>query len=171
MAGSALADSLVAVDGLDELLRGLRQASKEAALANRREMRVITKKVSAAARVTAAGQSRMYRKAKSGITPTVDSRGTAGITISGKRYPWIFGAEFGAKRNVHRKQPIMRSNTSRSYQVTGWNQFKPWRGNQFEAGASDTGPGYAVYPTIRKMAPEISGELMKAVMASMRRVM
>lgn len=68
------------------------------------------------------------------------NRGANAATISGggARYPFFYGAEFGALR---------------------YRQFKVWRGNQWMAW--DGGPGYFLHPAIREEARELIDNYMK----------
>ena len=69
---------------------------------------------------------------------------TGGAVRLGEGFPGALGAEFGAYRNQLRQgRP-----RGRSAQVRGWQQFKPWRGN-------DAGAGYFLWPAIRENTDEI----------------
>lgn len=62
----------------------------------------------------------------------------ARVRLEPRRDPRIFGSEFGSIQ---------------------FKQFSAWRGNQFTAGSGpEAGTGYALYPTLRRMVPEIREE-------------
>lgn len=63
----------------------------------------------------------------------------------GKRAPFFFGAEFGAKR---------------------FKQFAPWRGNSWVG--FDTGVGYFLHPAIRESWPEAKETYLKTIDEVMR---
>lgn len=71
--------------------------------------------------------AQQLRAARSGVQ--------AEVRFTNKR-GFEHGAEFGAGRN--------RQRSTRRGMVTGWNQFKPWRGNKADA-------GYFLFPAIRDL--------------------
>lgn len=91
------------------------------------------------------------------VAPSIRAVGgvkSAGVGFGGAAFPYGAGAEFGAGHGIPRHR------SSGAYQ--GYNQFKPWRGNGESA-------GYFVYPTIRRDAPRIENEYVKAVDALLKK--
>lgn len=97
---------------------------------------------------------------------TSSSKASAKITIRPTlRLPDAFGREFGAKHDVFRKQRAWWRRDAKpgaEAGMKGWNQFAPWRGNQWEQpagnemGGPPPGVGYFLWPAIRKSRPDIS---------------
>jgi hypothetical protein len=86
--------------------------------------------------------TRMERRAANTLKPMMTS--TGGAVSYGGGFPGSMGAEFGAFRNQRRQgRP-----GGVAAVVQGWQQFKPWRGN-------DTGAGYFVWPAIRDKTEDI----------------
>lgn len=146
----------IRVVGLDQFARDLRRVDKDAAKELARAYRLIARDVRERARAKARQQSDAYEKAAAGIQSKASAR-DARIRISGRRYPFIFGHEFGAYHNLDRTFAYGDKGVRT---VKGWNQFPPWRGNRY-VNASNT--GYAVFPTIRDRTPFIRDEVAKAM--------
>lgn len=133
-----MAERLVQLPGLEELqraLKGLRDADAT------KQVRAAGKKIAADIVIPAArgrATTRLQRRAAETLKPS--TVGTGSAVRFGAGFPGAFGAEFGAYRNQRRR-------TSRG-QVTGWNQFQPWRGSGGDA-------GYFLWPGIRDATPEI----------------
>ena len=86
--------------------------------------------------------TRMERRAAQTLVAVKSNSGGA-VRLGGK-FPAALGAEFGADRNQRR---IGRPHGTVAA-VTGWNQFKPWRGSSSDA-------GYFLWPAIREQSAEI----------------
>ena len=135
----------VAVKGLDQFRRELRAVAEgggadgEALLkeANQRVARFVIGKATA----RASGVGVMQLRAAQSMT--AGRRSARAVIIGGSgAVPYFFGAEFGAKRNVLRKER----------RPAGWAAAGRWRGyNQFETwkkpGSGNT--GYFLFPTLR----------------------
>lgn len=146
----------IRVVGLDQFARDLRRVDKDAAKELARAYRLIARDVRERARAKARQQSKAYKEAASGIQSKASAR-DAKIRITGRRYPFIFGHEFGAYQNLDR---TIRYGDKGIRTVKGWNQFPPWRGNRY-VNASNT--GYAVFPTIRERTPFLVDEVERAM--------
>lgn len=116
----------VAVTGLPELLRDLKTMGRVLPAEIRKGHRRAAKVVEAAARARALAQGGAIAKARMAIKATATQRTAKLVLDATGRYPFIFGAEFGAKQ---------------------YPQFKPWRGNQWQPDSGNV--GYAVHPAIR----------------------
>jgi hypothetical protein len=129
----------IQVRGIKDLQKALRQINedlpKELATANQHvAQHVVTK-----ARARAAGLGRMEARAAESLAAARQQR-IAAIRYGGARYPMAMGAEFGAAQNTLRQ-------TARGV-MRGWNQFRPWRG-------SDSNAGYILFPTLRAESDQI----------------
>lgn len=125
----------VQVEGLNELNRALRglggsELQKELKAAGLE----VAKEVTSAARSRALSLGGVAAKTAPSLKATGRNTG-AGVSFGGARFPFAAGAEFG------------------SYQYA---QFKPWRGNQSDA-------GYFLYPTIRDKSDTIAETYQGAV--------
>lgn len=87
-------------------------------------------------------RTRMQRRAADTLKAAKISTGAA--VKFGSGFPAAMGAEFGAYRNQRR---LGRPHGTVA-NVTGWNQFEPWRG-------SDQDSGYFLWPAIRDTADEV----------------
>lgn len=132
----------IKIEGLDETRRQLKklgdiEKTREYKLANARIAQNI---VIPAAQAKAS--TRMEQRAASTLVAVKSAAG--GAVRLGKGFRGAFGAEFGAQRNQARQgRPGGVVAT-----VSGWNQFKPWRGSGSEA-------GYFLWPGIREKTDEI----------------
>ena len=90
----------------------------------------------------AKASTRMEQRAAGTLVAVKTASG--GAVRLGKKFPAARGAEFGAQRN----QARMGRPGGKVTTVTGWNQFKPWRGSDREA-------GYFLWPAIREQEPKI----------------
>lgn len=75
----------------------------------------------------------------------------AGVTLRGGRYPWAWGAEFGAKRAWVYGRVTSASRLRRR-------QFPIWRGNQFVV-RGRSGPGWIIQPAIRENLDRVLEEI------------
>lgn len=125
----------IRVQGLREFNRELKQIDAKFPKAVRLVNKAIADDVASDARSKAQSQGGVAAKTAPSIR-ALAQQSRAQVAIGGTRYPFAFGAEFGAAHNVER-------NTRRG-SVLGWNQFQAWRGN-------DAGAGYFLFPTIREM--------------------
>lgn len=122
--------------GLREFRRELK-ALEYPALTN--DLKDINFRVAEVVRQTAvgiaSGQGRAIEKAAETLkSARVASK--AALILGNAKTPWAAAAEFGSRHNETRNLP----NTGGTR--LGWNQFKSWRGNKFDA-------GYFMYPAIR----------------------
>lgn len=152
MANRAGADQIL-VEGLSESIRALGKVSRDLANEARGLIRDEAKHLQREA------QSRLQRRPGGGSYPRrkgmirygATNRGGTLSIVAGNRYPWAFGAEFGARRAW-----VFGRVTSAA--VLSRRQFAPWAGNQFRV-TSPSGPGWIVQPTIRDNLPRIKREI------------
>lgn len=134
----------VYVKGLDDFRRQLRRIEKEGGPDGRDLLKAANYKVAtyviskAKTRATTVGRMQVSAAStmKAGQT---QSRATV---TGGNGIPYFFGAEFGAKHGILRRerQPAGWAGAGRWH---GYNQFKPWN----TPGAGKT--GYFLFPTMR----------------------
>lgn len=119
----------VEVHGLAELNRALKKV--EGGTPN--ALREANKKVATTVATKARGRAAAAGSTLAHVAPSIRAVAgatSAGVSGGGAAFPMFGGAEFGSIR---------------------YKQFQPWRGNGPDA-------GYAVYPTIRDEAPNITEE-------------
>lgn len=146
----------VEVEGLTESIKALTKVSKEAGAEAKGLIRDGAKHIQSKAQGKMARRSGggSYPRRKGAIRYSATQRGGAISITSGKgsRYPWIFGAEFGAKRAWVYGRVMSAS------RLGNRRQFPVWRGNQFvERGAN--GPGWLVQPAIREELPKVTRDI------------
>lgn len=129
----------VEVQGLRELNRSLKKLGDLDSLA---EYKKVSREVAQLVIRSAKGKAStaMEKSAAATLKPSVGVRGV-GIKLGGNSTPYALGAEFGAYRNQLRN--------TRSGPMLGWNQFRPWRGN-------DEAAGYFLWPAVRAESPTIT---------------
>lgn len=130
----------VRVDGIAELHRALKRLDPELEKELKRANKSIAQFVADDARAAAYSLGGVAAKVAPSVKANAGS-GWAGISLGGSAYPMAGGAEFGA------------------YQ---YHQFKPWRGNNSDA-------GYFMYPAIRQDADRIETEWKDAADAAIRK--
>lgn len=130
----------VQVQGLRELNLALRSIGKEAQAELRGASKDVAETVMSDARALGMSEGGVAAKVAPSIRATAGVK-SAGLGFGGAAYPFAAGAEFGSKRFA---------------------QFKPWRG----AGAN---AGYFVYPAIRREAPRLEEDYLKAIDELMRK--
>lgn len=154
----------VHVQGLAELQRELRALDQ----ALPRELRQLNKAaaevVAADARARARALGGIAAKAAPSVKAAAEQR-RAKVTIGDARHPFALGAEFGAKHDLPRR---ITTKDGRSWVQRGWNQFRPWRGNQ-HVDVGTAGPGYFLYPAIRGTTDETLDLYERGLDALMRR--
>lgn len=170
-------DGTAKLIGYREWVNDLRRINPEVAKEVKRNNKDLAKLVKQRA-IAEAATDREKKVAKSlKVTATlVSGRITIAPTAA---LSDAFGREFGAKHDIHRgvkgwwvrkvdledPKPGMR----------GWNQFAPWRGNQWEQPSGDdmggppAGVGYFLWPAIRKSRQDISDAYEKGVMLAIER--
>lgn len=118
----------IEVEGMGDFAKALRAASQSAPEALKRANYDLGSKIVKDGRRKAS--TRLEKKAAKSLRA---SRAASNVTVSGggARYPFFYGAEFGAKQ---------------------FKQFKSWRGNQW--GGWSGGPGYFLHPAIRANSVE-----------------
>jgi hypothetical protein len=131
---SKIRSGTVKVDGLRELNRALKAIGPEAQKELKEASKTVATFVAADARSSAFSQGGVLGHIAPSIKPVGGVSG-AGVAFGGAAYPMAGGAEFGSIR---------------------YKQFKPWRGNNSDA-------GYAIYPAIRQDADRIVTEFTDAV--------
>jgi hypothetical protein len=109
------ANTLIAVKGLNEMQAALRAADKQFPRRLRVANLEAAKIVASTCSVTLAlGTSKMAAKAAPSIRASAQQR-SAGVTFGGARYPFAFGANWGAHHDLPRN--------ASGRQMVGWNQF------------------------------------------------
>lgn len=130
----------IKVVGLDELRRELRKLDEPGIIDGLKDVNYqVARDVIGWSQAAAGRFGPMDARAAATLTASKAQR-AAQVKGGGARAPWFGGSEFGAGRNRDRS-------TSRGV-VTGWNQFREWRGNGRDA-------GYWLYPSIRAHTDEI----------------
>ena len=135
--GSAFA---VDIEGLDQFARDLRAAGpampKRMGQANKKAAELVADEARRRAKSLGGSAAKGVRT----LTSSAAAK-QAAIMVGGPRAPWMWGAEFGAKR---------------------YRQFPAWRDNQW---APDTanGVGYFMHPAIRETRDEFVETYMAAV--------
>lgn len=148
----------VHVDGLSQALRGLTKVDKEAGTAARDLVRAAAKDIQTRA------QAKMGRRPGGGSYPrragmigrSASNKG-GGISLKGGRYPWAWGAEFGARRAWIYGRGNIQTNLKRR-------QFPIWRGNQFVIRGRG-GPGWIIQPTIRENLDRVLADISEGLEA------
>lgn len=126
-------DMRVSVKGLPELQRSLREIDRTAP----RELRKVNLEAARLVANSARARARSLGGVAAKVAPSVKASAqqrAAGVSIGNDSYPMALGAEFGAGQETRRSR--------RNGTYVGYRQFKPWRGNDRDA-------GYFLYPTIR----------------------
>lgn len=118
-----MSDVTVEVSGLSEFVRELRRVDfgKEIGRVNQ----AVSEPVAADARSRAIARGGSAAKTARSIKASRKAK-AAVIAVGGPRFPFAWGAEFGAKR---------------------WRQFPAWRGNQWSPDSGNV--GYFLHPAIR----------------------
>jgi len=135
---------MIQIDGIKDVSAALKrmqdpEASKSWRVTNQKIAQLVVDEARAGA------STRLeWRTARTALDPITTSTGAA-VKLSASDFPGAFGAEFGADRNQRR---YVRGKQG---QRKGWNQFKPWRGN-------DAGAGYFLWPAIRRNSDAIQSE-------------
>lgn len=127
------------VEGLDDFTRGLRKMSDEFPNEMKQQNFKAADRLVKFAKARAMSQPGVAGKAAQSLRAT-RTASYASIRGGGVRYPYFYGAEFGAKRYA---------------------QFRSWRGNQFTGWSG--GPGYFLHPTIRYEGPKIFQNYLNAI--------
>lgn len=126
------------IQGLRQFTRALKQTDAEWLRAHREALVDASEELLDAAKAKGAAQGGVAAKAARVALKPVRGVNEAGLRLDGRRYPYALGAEWGALR---------------------YPQFRPWRGNQWDAWAG--GPGYFVHPAVRDDAPQIIEKFME----------
>lgn len=145
-----MADTGIRLVGWQDFVRDLRRSNRDMAKQLRKANREIANEVRDRARGVGRvvyGKYGKYGNAARAIQSQAFPD-AARIRLRPKTDPRILGAEFGA---------------------LAYPQFSKWRGNQWTAGSGPkSGVGYAVFPTIREMTPEIRDTYGDRIMDAMR---
>lgn len=131
-------DGTVTVRGLDDLRRELRKLDDDGLIDGLKDANY-----DIASRVVSWARSRATTRMERAAAATLKAGRTqarAQVTFGGMRAVFAEGAEFGAMRDKLRN--------TRHGVITGWNQFREWRGN-------DTGAGYFLFPAMRDHESDI----------------
>lgn len=135
------------VEGLSEALKAINRFDREKGAAARDVLREGAKIVQADARSRMGAGGGRYPSRVGMIGRSASSRGAA-IKLAGKRYPWAWGAEFGARRAwVFGRVTTQNRLRKRTFPV--------WRGNQFVVRGRG-GPGWLIQPAIRANLERVS---------------
>lgn len=124
----------IRIEGLRDFYKALKRVSAEYPETLRKANYDLAKAVVVKSKERAKDEPGVARKAAKSLRA---SRAVDSATVSGggARYPYFYGAEFGALK---------------------YRQFQTWRGNQW--GGWEGGPGYFLHPTIRDHAAELISE-------------
>lgn len=129
----------VQVKGLNDFRREVKKLADSGALIN--ELKDVNFQVASLVVSKAQGHASTKMEIAAAATLKAGRQAARAVVTGGSAgVPFFGGAEFGAAQNQLR-------NTSRGA-VTGWNQFKAWRG-------SGAGAGYFLYPAIRDETDKI----------------
>lgn len=135
----------IQVEGLYEFLAQVKTTAPQVVGQVSETNKLAADMVKDAAKSKASGLGGVANKAAGSLATSKATR-QASVRL-GMGMAFAFGAEFGAKR---------------------YNQFKPWRGNQWVAGDGPaSGVGYFLYPAIREQRADVE----RIYMASMMRLM
>jgi len=146
----------VVAEDLAPALRALKQVDKDAAKHVTDSLKDSAKSVQteAKARLSRRPGGGTYKRSPGGIRVFSEQRGT-GITLAARRYPWLAGAEYGAKQAWVFGRVTTQGRLRRR-------QFPVWRGNQFVV-RGKSGPGWIVQPSIRRQLPRIIDDAEEAI--------
>jgi hypothetical protein len=136
---TTLSGDSVRIEGLKAFAKALRKADEQFPGALKQANYDLAKEVVDLSKARAGSYSRQAAKAAKSLRAYRQSQ-QAMVGGGGARYPFFFGAEFGAKR---------------------YRQFPSWRGNQW--GGWEGGPGYFLHPTIREEATPLIDAYMKRI--------
>lgn len=143
-------DLRLEVEGLSEALRGINRFNKELGAASRDVIREGAKVIQFDARRRLGAGGGRYPKRAGMIGRSASSRG-AGIKLAGRKYPWSWGAEFGARRAwVYGRVTTQNAMRRRTFPV--------WRGNQFVVRGRG-GPGWIIQPAIRANIERVTEQI------------
>jgi hypothetical protein len=138
----AAKQTAIQTEGLTESLRALKRVDDDLGNEARELLRAAAKviQVDAQGRPGRRPGGGSYPRRRGMVGRSATSQGAA-VTLRGARYPWAWGAEFGAKRAWVFGRVLIQSRLRRR-------QFPVWRGNQFVVRGS-SGPGWIIAPAIR----------------------
>jgi hypothetical protein len=141
MARALSSADTVRVSGLAQFRRELRKLDEPQFLNQLKDANnEVAERVVGWARSTAASVGRQQASAARSLRAG-RQQARATVSFGGRGFEYAAGAEFGASRNQMRTLPNGR-------RARGWNQFRPWRGN-------DDGAGYFLWPAIRRNTDSI----------------
>jgi hypothetical protein len=132
----------IEIEGLKAAQKKLKQLGD---IERTRQYKVANAKIAEDVVIPAAkakASTRMEQRAADTLVPVKSVSG--GAVRLGRGFAGALGAEFGAGRNQRRRGRPRGTVAT----VSGWNQFKPWRGSGREA-------GYFLWPAIRDREAEI----------------
>jgi hypothetical protein len=130
---------MIQVDGLRAFAEALEDVDKEYPKSLRQANYDVASAIVKGSKATATTHSRLARKAAKSLR-AMRAGDKSVVTGGGPKYPFFYGAEFGAKQ---------------------YRQFDAWRGNQWEGW--DGGPGYFLHPTIRRDARELINDYVRVL--------
>ena len=137
----------IRVEGLDEFRKAMRELNPQMGRAFGAANKEVAEIVASEARAKADQLGGVHRHVKPSIKASAQQR-FAAVTIGGPKFPMALGAEFGAKR---------------------YEQFPPWRGNQWPSTWVPEGVGYMIHPAIREKADQVRNEYGVAIMQLARK--
>lgn len=143
--------SSIAVVGLDDFRRQIARVLQDGGPDGKQLLKDANWKVAQYvvenAQARAATVGRMQVRAAQNLKASKTMSASMIIGTEDNRVPYFFGAEFGAKRDVLRKER-KAAGWAGPGRWRGYRQFLPWRGNR---GAV----GYFLFPTMRDKGPQI----------------
>lgn len=125
------------IEGLSDFVAALKRVDREYSASIRDANYRLARKLVDLAKDRARRERGVARKAAKSLRAS-RSASSSVVSGGGPRYPYFYGAEFGAKQ---------------------YRQFQEWRGNQWQGW--DGGPGYFLHPTIREHAHDLIQEYIK----------
>jgi hypothetical protein len=142
----------VTVHGLDDLRRELKKLDEAGLIDGLKDVNQ-----SVAESVVGWARARASTKLEKKAAESLKASRTAArsqVSFGGAKAAFAEGAEFGADRN--------RPRSVNGRNVTGWNQFRAWRGNGTEA-------GFFLFPSIRSHEDQIADEYLDGIEKLMSR--
>jgi hypothetical protein len=144
------------VDGLAESIKALAYIERDLGNAARGALRDAAKVVQfdAQRRISGRPGGGSYPRRRGMVGRSGTNKGAA-VKLRGSKYPWAWGAEYGAKRAWVFGRVTTQGQLRRR-------QFPVWRGNQFVVRGRG-GPGWAIQPAIRRNLPRVTADIEEAL--------
>lgn len=138
---TVLAGGSIAVDGLDETIRGLRKVNKTVAREANKASRKLVDDVVVPVAESKWSSQRIKPSVAGRVIKAQGTATSAGVNLRYSRFPYAAGVEYGS---------------------LAFSQFRPWRGNRFTV-APGSSTGYVVQDAIRDTLPEMEERWMFTV--------